>query len=525
MPKDIAYHSSARNKLMIGVDKLANTVKTTLGPKGRYVMLEKPDTSPVVTNDGATIAKEIELDDHLEDMGAQVIKEVASSTNDMAGDGTTTATVLAQCIMHEGVKELAAGANPVELKKGIQGATQLVVAAIKKLATPAETRDALEKVASIAACDVVIGGMIAQALEAAGRDGVVTVDEASSGDTTMAIMEGMHSERGYLSPDMATNKDTMVAELDDPYILITDRTITDPQEIAPLLDRVAEQKKPLLIIAEGVEGAALGTLLLNKKKGILETVAVQPPAYGEGRRARMDDLAVLTGGVFITEEMGYLLRDTTVEMLGKAASVKVSRRDMVIVGGAGGSEALATRIHNLRMLVEGAEYDFDKKQLEERLARLASNVVLIKVGAATESEMKEKKLRFNDALNAARAAAGEGIVPGGGTVYLSSLPAVEAFAKTLTGDARVGAQIVARALKEPTRQIATNAGLDGGAVVATIIESPAGIGFNAATGEYENLVLAGVVDSAKVARLALQNAASAVSVLLTTEAGVATSKK
>lgn len=525
MPRNIIYNEDARRKIQAGVDKFAKVMKTTLGPLGRNVVIQKPSASPLVTNDGATIAKEIELEDHIENIGAKVVKEAASRTNDLAGDGTTTAAVLAQCIIQEGLRNIAAGANPVELKKGIQGATQLAVAAIRKLAKPVEAREAIAQVAAISAKDPVIGEMIAEAMEKVGTDGVITVDKSNSMDTTLKVTEGMQYEKGYLSSNMVTNKEKMVAELNNPYILITDRKISNAQELIPLLEQVKEQDRSLLIIAEGVEGEALGMLVLNMINGMLNVVAVHPPAYGDGRRALMEDIAILTGGTFITEDMGYMLHEATVDMLGTAASVRIEKQRTIIIDGAGDKKAVASRIGNLRLRIEKAEYDFDRKQLEERLAKLASGVAVINVGAATEVEMKEKKQRIEDALHAAKAAVAEGIVAGGGIAYVNTIPAVKAYVETLSGDRKTGAAIILRALEEPARQIAENAGLDGGAVIAELMRHPAGVGFNVLTEEYINMMEAGIVDSAKVTRLALQNAASVSTVLLTTEAVVTDTKE
>ena len=508
-----------------GVDKLADVVKTTLGPQGCNVVIQSPSGAPLVTNDGATIAKAIELEDCVENMGARLIREVTLKTKDAAGDGSTTATVLAQCIIREGFKNVASGANTVELKKGIQGATQLAAAAIRKLARPVETREAIAQVAATSAEDTGIGEMIAQAMEKVGRDGVITVDESESRDTVLTVREGMQLDVGYLAPEMVTDKKKMVAELNDPYILITDRKIADAQELVPLQEQIAAQGRPLLIIAEGVEGGALAMLVINKMNGVLNAVAVHPPAYGDGRRTRMEDLALLTGGAFITEDMGYSLQKTTPGMLGSAAFVRVEKKNTVIVGGAGDKKALAARIRNLRMLIEKAEYDFDRKQLEERLAKLSSGVAVIKVGAATEIEIREKKLRVEHALSAARAAMAEGIVPGGGVAYINIMPAIRAYVETLSGDMKTGAAIILKALVEPARQIAVNAGMEGSSIIAEVKRRPAGVGFNAVTKEYTNMMASGIVDSAKVVRLALQSAASVSAVLLTVEAGVADSKK
>ena len=520
MPREIVYNEDVRKKLQSGVDKVADTIKATLGPNGRYVVIQKPNVSPLETNDGATIAKEFELEDYAENMGAQLIKEVALKTNDAAGDGTTTATVLAQFIIREGLKNIASGANPMELKKGIQGATQLAAAAIRKLSIPVKTRQAIAQVGAVSAKDTDIGEMIADAMEKVGSDGIITVDESTKMDTTLTVMEGMQLERGYLSPQMITDKEKMVAELDNPYILITDQKITNPQTLVPLLNQIAERSRSLLIVAESVDGEALGMLVMNMMRGMLNAVAIHPPAYGDGRKARMDDLAVLTGGTFISEDMGYVLSETTIDMLGSATSVTVSKNNTIIAGGAGGKEEVETRIGYLRMLIDRAEYDFDRKQLEERLAKLISGVAVISVGGATEIEMKEKKLRIEDALNAARAAVAEGIIPGGGIAYIKTEPVIKAYVKTLSGDTKTGAEIILKALKEPTRQIAENAGMDGSAVIAQLMRHPTGIGFNAATGEYTNMMEAGIVDPAKVTRLALQSAASVSAVLMTTEAGI-----
>ena len=442
MPKEIVYSEDFRRRIQSGVDKLANTMKITLGPKGRNVVIQRSSGSPLVTNDGATIAKEIELEDCVENMGTRLIKEVALKTKDMAGDGTTTATILAQYIIREGFKSITSGANAVELKKGIQGATQLAIAAIRKLAKPVETREAIKQVAATSAEDTDIGEMIAEALEKVGMDGVITVDESEGRDTFLNVSEGMQLEGGYLSPEMVTDKEKMVAELDNPYILITDLKIADPQELVPLLDQVAKQGRPLLIIAEGVEGRALGMLVINKMNGVLNVVAINPPAYGDGRRARMEDLAILTGGTFITKDMGYVLQETTLDMLGSASSVRVERKNTVIIGGAGDKKALTTRIQYLRMMIDKAAYDFDRKQLEERLAKLDRGVTIIKVGATTEIGMKEKKLRIENAVHATKAAVAEGIVPGGGVVYINIIPAIKAYVETLSGDMKTGAAII-----------------------------------------------------------------------------------
>lgn len=524
MPKEIVYSEAVRSRMQSGVDKLADVVKTTLGPQGRNVVIQSPSGAPLVTNDGATIAKAIELADDVENMGARLIREVASKTKDATGDGSTTATVLAQCILREGFRSAAAGANPVDLKKGIQGATQLAAAALRRLARPAETPEAIAQVAATSAEDRDIGALIAQAMAKVGRDGVITVDESGSTDTVLEAREGMQLAVGYLSPEMVTDKKKMVAELNNPYILITDHKIADPQALVPLQEQIAAQGRPLLIIAEGVEGGALGMLVLNKLKGVLNAVAIHPPAYGAGRRARMEDLALLTGGAFISQALGYTLEKTTLGMLGRAAFVKVERQNTVILGGAGDKNALAARIRHLRTLIEKAEYDFDRKQLAERLAKLSGGVAVIKVGAATEIETKEKKQRVENALSAARSAVAEGIIPGGGVAYLNILPVIHAYVETLSGDMQTGAAIILKALAEPARQNAENAGMAGSSVVAEVRRRPAGVGFNAVTKEYTNMMAAGIVDSAKVVRLALQSAASVAAMLLTVEAGITDAK-
>ena len=518
MPIDIIYKEDIRQRMLSGINQHADAIRITLGPKGRNTVIEKASASPLITNDGATIAKEIELEDSVENMGVRMIKEVALKTNEAAGDGTTTATVLSHFIISEGFKNVQAGADPIELKKGIEGATQLSAAAIKRLSKPVRTHEAVEQVASISAEDTEIGRMIADAMEQVGMDGVTTIEESKSLETTLNVKSGMQMEKGYISPEMVTDKQRMVAELQNPYILITDKKITDPFEIAPLLEKVAEKKRPLLIIAEAVEAGALGMLLMNNKKGVLAAVAVHPPAYGEGRRARMEDLAVMTGGTFITEDLGYVLREATLDMLGTAVSVSVKRLSTAIVNGGGGKREVAERISQIRMLIDKTEHDFDRTQLQERLGKLTKGVAAIQVGAFTETGMKEKKLRIDDALHAARAAVAEGIVPGGGLAYLKIIPAVKAFVDTLSGDMKTGASIILKALEEPARQIAENAGLDGRSVVAECMRRPSGVGFNAASGEYSDLMQDGVVDSVRVLSMALRNAASVSAILLTTEA-------
>lgn len=521
MPMEIVRSEEMRRRILSGADRLVDAMKGTLGPKGRNVVLQRTHMTPLVTKDGATIAKDFALQDRFENMGAKLIKEVAAKTNETVGDGTTTATVLARFILHQGFRNIAAGANAVELKKGVQGAAQLVAAAVKRMAAPVKTRDVLAQVAAIAAGDAQIGGMIAEALDTVGPDGVIMVEEGGD-ETVVELKVGMQIERGYLSPGMVTDRERMVAELAEPYILITDRKLTSPEELVPLLEQVVASGKPLLIVAETVEGPVLALLAANTKSGVLKAAAIHPPSYGDGRRARMEDLALFTGGTFLSEDLGYRVQDASLEMLGRAASVRVERNNTVVLGGAGDKEAVADRIAWLRMLIDKAQYEFDRKQLEERRAKLCAGVAVIKVGATTVVEMQEKKQRIEDALHAARSAVAEGMVPGGGAAYINAIPAVRAFANTLSGDMKTGAGILLKALTEPTRQIAENAGMDGGTVVAEILRHPAGTGFNAATRECVNMLEAGIVDSAKVTRLALLNAATLSAVLLTTEVAVST---
>ncbi len=520
MAKEIFYGEDARRKLQAGVDQLANTVKITLGPKGRNVLISKSFGSPLITNDGVTIAREIELADGVENMGAQVVKEVASKTNDVAGDGTTTATLLAQIIIKEGFKNVAAGANPMELKKGIQGAVEVAVDEIGKISKPVESKEAIAQVAAVSAADPAIGELIAEAMEKVGKDGVITVEESKSMGTSLDVVEGMQFDRGYLSAYMVSDTEKMVANVENPLILITDKKISNIQELIPLLEQVMKAGRKLMIIAEDVEGEALATLVLNKLRGVVDVVAVKAPGYGERRKAMLEDIAILTGGTVISSELGYELKETTLDMLGSAASVKVDKENTVIVGGAGDKADVQARVANLKAQVEEATSDFDKEKLQERLAKLSGGVAVIKVGAATETELKEKKLRIEDALNATKAAVEEGIVSGGGVALVNTIPAVAAYVDTLSGDVKTGAAIIRRALEEPVRQIAENAGLEGSVVVAEVKKSAVGVGFNAATEEYVNMIEAGIVDPAKVTRSALQNAASASAMLLTTEAGI-----
>lgn len=520
MAKEIFYGEDARRKLQSGVDQLANTVKITLGPKGRNVLINKSFGSPLITNDGVTIAKEIELEDAVENMGAQIVKEVASKTNDVAGDGTTTATLLTQIIIKEGFKNVAAGANPMELKKGIQGAVDVAVEEIGKIAKPVETKESIAQVAAVSAADEKIGELIAEAMEKVGKDGVITVEESKSLGTTLEVVEGMQFDRGYLSAYMVSDTEKMEANIENPLILITDKKITNIQELVPILEQIMQQGRKLLIIAEDVEGDALANLVVNKLRGVIDVVAVKAPGYGERRKAMLEDIAILTGGTVIASDLGYELKEVTVDMLGNASTVKVDKDNTVIVGGSGDKAEVKARVNSIKSQIEETTSEFDKEKLQERLAKLAGGVAVIKVGAATETELKERKLRIEDALNATKAAAEEGIVAGGGAALVNAIPAVKDYVSTLAGDVKTGAAIIIRALEEPVRQIAENAGMEGSVVVAEVKKSQAGVGFNAATEEYVDMIDAGIVDPAKVTRSALQNAASASAMLLTTEAGV-----
>ena len=520
MAKEIFYGEDARRKLQSGVDQLANTVKITLGPKGRNVLINKSFGSPLITNDGVTIAKEIELEDAVENMGAQIVKEVASKTNDVAGDGTTTATLLTQIIIKEGFKNVAAGANPMELKKGIQGAVDVAVEEIGKIAKPVVTKESIAQVAAVSAADEKIGELIAEAMEKVGKDGVITVEESKSLGTTLEVVEGMQFDRGYLSAYMVSDTEKMEANIENPLILITDKKITNIQELVPILEQIMQQGRKLLIIAEDVEGDALANLVVNKLRGVIDVVAVKAPGYGERRKAMLEDIAILTGGTVIASDLGYELKEVTVDMLGNASTVKVDKDNTVIVGGSGDKAEVKARVNSIKSQIEETTSEFDKEKLQERLAKLAGGVAVIKVGAATETELKERKLRIEDALNATKAAVEEGIVAGGGAALVNAIPAVKDYVSTLAGDVKTGAAIIIRALEEPVRQIAENAGMEGSVVVAEVKKSQAGVGFNAATEEYVDMIDAGIVDPAKVTRSALQNAASASAMLLTTEAGV-----
>ncbi|MCI7123576.1 chaperonin GroEL [Mogibacterium sp.] len=520
MAKDLFYGEESRRKLLSGVDKLADTVKITLGPKGRNVLIEKSYGSPLITNDGVSIAKEVELEDQVENMGAQLVKEVATKTNDVAGDGTTTATLLTQAIVREGFKNVTAGANPMVLKRGIDGAVEVAVDYLKNSAKKVDDKESIAQVASVSAGDQEIGRLISEAMDKVGKDGVITVEESKSLGTTLDVVEGMQFDRGYLSPYMAANSEKMEAVLDHPYILLTDKKISNIQEIVPLLEDIMKSGSKLLIVADDVEGEALATLVVNKLRGTLDVVAVKAPGFGDRRKAMMEDIAILTGGTVISEELGYELKETTIDMLGRAETVKVNKDRTVIVNGNGSRTEIKERIDSIRAEVEETTSDFDREKLQERLAKLAGGVAVINAGAATETELKDKKLRLEDALNATRAAVEEGIVSGGGVALIGAIPAVTEYADSLEGDMRTGAKIVERALEEPVRQIAENAGFEGSVVVSKVKESPEGIGFNAASDEYVNMIDAGIVDPVKVTRSALQNAASVSGMLLTTEAGI-----
>ena len=519
MAKDIKFSEEARRAMLRGVDALADAVKVTLGPKGRNVVLEKKFGSPLITNDGVTIAKEIELEDAFENMGAQLVKEVATKTNDVAGDGTTTATVLAQSIIREGLKNVAAGANPMILRKGIEKAVNAAVDEIKKIAKPIEGKESIAQVASISANDDEVGQLIAEAMEKVGNDGVITVEESKGFATELEVVEGMQFDRGYISPYMTTDSDKMEAVLEEPYILITDKKLSNIQEILPILEKVVQQGKPLLIIAEDMEGEALATLVVNKLKGTFTSVAVKAPGFGDRRKAMLQDIAILTGGQVITEELGLDLKTIDLDALGRARQVRVLKEETIIVDGYGDKGDIEARINQIRQQIEETTSEFDKEKLQERLAKLAGGVAVIKVGAATETELKEKKLRIEDALNSTRAAVEEGIVSGGGTAFVNVIRAVEAV--EASGDEKTGVNIIKRALEEPIRQIAYNAGEEGSVIVESLKKEEVGIGFNALTGEWVDMIKAGIVDPAKVTRSALQNAASVAGMFLTTEAVVA----
>ena len=520
MAKDLKYAEDARHALEKGVNKLADTVKITLGPKGRNVVLDKKFGSPLITNDGVTIAKEIELEDRFENMGAQLVKEVATKTNDVAGDGTTTATLLAQAIIREGFKNIAAGANPMILRKGIMMAVDAAVAGIAESAKKVAGKQDITRVASISANDAIIGELIADAMDKVTSDGVITVEESKTMQTELEVVEGMQFDRGYVSPYMVTDSDKMEAVLDDPYILITDKKISNIQEILPVLEKIVQAGRKLVIIAEDLEGEALATILVNKLRGTFTCVAVKAPGFGDRRKAMLQDIAILTGGQVITEELGLDLKETTIDQLGRARQIKIQKENTIIVDGAGDEKEIKARIGSIRAQIEETTSDFDREKLQERLAKLSGGVAVIKVGSATETEMKEKKLRIEDALAATRAAVEEGIVAGGGTVLIDVLPNVAALLSESTGEVKTGIQIVLKALEEPVRQIAANAGLDGSVVCEKVKTSAHGIGFDVMKEELVDMKATGIVDPAKVTRSALQNAASIASILLTTEAVV-----
>ena len=519
MAKDIKFSADARSSMVRGVDILANTVKVTLGPKGRNVVLEKSFGSPLITNDGVTIAKEIELEDHFENMGAKLVSEVASKTNDIAGDGTTTATVLTQAIVREGIKNVTAGANPIGIRRGIEAAVATAVEALKSNSVPVSNKEAIAQVAAVSSRSEKVGEYISEAMEKVGNDGVITIEESKGMETELDVVEGMQFDRGYLSQYMVTDNEKMVAELDNPYILITDKKISNIQEILPLLENILKTNRPLLIVADDVDGEALPTLVLNKIRGTFNVVAVKAPGFGDRRKAMLEDIAVLTGGTVITDDLGLELKDATIEALGQASKVTVDKDSTVIVEGSGNPEAIANRVAVIKSQIESSTSEFDREKLQERLAKLSGGVAVIKVGAATETELKEMKLRIEDALNATRAAVEEGIVSGGGTDYINVLDAVAGL--ELAGDEATGRNIVLRALEEPVRQIALNAGFEGSIVIDRLKNSEVGTGFNAATGEWVNMIEAGIIDPVKVTRSALQNAASVASLILTTEAVVA----
>lgn len=519
MSKEIKFSSDARSAMVRGVDILADTVKVTLGPKGRNVVLEKSFGSPLITNDGVTIAKEIELEDHFENMGAKLVSEVASKTNDIAGDGTTTATVLTQAIVREGIKNVTAGANPIGIRRGIETAVAAAVEALKNNAIPVANKEAIAQVAAVSSRSEKVGEYISEAMEKVGKDGVITIEESRGMETELEVVEGMQFDRGYLSQYMVTDSEKMVADLENPYILITDKKISNIQEILPLLESILQSNRPLLIIADDVDGEALPTLVLNKIRGTFNVVAVKAPGFGDRRKAMLEDIAILTGGTVITEDLGLELKDATIEALGQAARVTVDKDSTVIVEGAGNPEAISNRVAVIKSQIETTTSEFDREKLQERLAKLSGGVAVIKVGAATETELKEMKLRIEDALNATRAAVEEGIVAGGGTALANVIPAVATL--ELTGDEATGRNIVLRALEEPVRQIAHNAGFEGSIVIDRLKNVELGIGFNAATGEWVNMIDQGIIDPVKVSRSALQNAASVASLILTTEAVVA----
>ena len=525
MAKEIKYGAEARQALEAGVDKLANTVRVTIGPKGRNVVLSRSYGAPLITNDGVTIAKEIELEDSFENMGAQLVKEVATKTNDVAGDGTTTATVLAQAMIHEGIKNLAAGANPIILRKGMKKATDCAVEAIAKMSSKVNGKEHIARVAAISAGDEAVGQLVADAMEKVTGDGVITIEESKTMQTELDLVEGMQFDRGYISAYMVTDTEKMETVLDNPLILITDKKISNIQDILPVLEQIHQSGTPLLIVAEDVEGEALSTLILNKLRGVFNVVAVKAPGYGDRRKAMLEDIAILTGGTVISEELGLDLKTTTIDQLGRAKSVKIAKENTVIVEGAGAKEAIDGRIKQIKSQIETTTSDFDREKLQERLAKLAGGVAVIRVGAATETEMKEAKLRLEDALAATKAAVEEGIIAGGGSAYIHASKEVSKLAETLSGDEKTGANIVLKALEAPLFHISANAGLEGSVIINKVRESEVGTGFDALNEEYVDMVKAGILDPAKVTRSALQNATSVAATLLTTESVVATIKE
>lgn len=521
MAKDIKFSEDARQSMVRGIDILADTVKVTLGPKGRNVVLDQSYGSPLITNDGVTIAKEIELEDKFEDMGAKLVAEVASKTNDIAGDGTTTATVLTQAIVTEGMKNVTAGANPVGVRRGIDKAIRVASDRLSEISVPVNSKGAIANVASISSGDSEVGDLIAEAMEKVGQDGVITIEESQSIDTSLDVVEGMQFDRGYLSQYMVTDNDKMEAVLENPYILLTDKKISNIQDILPVLEQVVQEGRALLLVADDIDGEALPTLVLNKIRGTFNVVGIKAPAFGDRRKAMLEDLSILTGGQVITEDLGLELKDTTIDQLGSANRVVITKDETTIVEGAGDKEQLAQRVAQIRSQIEETTSEYDREKLLERLAKLAGGVAVIKVGAATESELNERKLRIEDALNATRAAVDQGIVAGGGTAFINAKKAVAELAETLAGDEQTGAQIVLRALEAPVRQIAENAGLEGSVIVEKLKEQAEGVGFNAATSEWVNMIEEGIVDPTKVSRSALQNAGSVAGLILSTEAAVA----
>lgn len=520
MAKDILYGSDARSKMETGINKLADTVKVTLGPKGRNVVLERAYGSPLITNDGVTIAREIELEDKAENMGAQLLREVATKTNDVAGDGTTTATLLAQAIIKAGLKNLAAGSNPMILQKGIKKAVEKTIESLQKQSVKIESKEKIANVASVSAGDEEIGKLISEAMEKVGNDGVITVEESKSMGTTLEVVEGMQFDRGYVSSYMVTDTEKMIAELDNPYILITDKKITNIQDILPVLEQIVQSGKALLIIAEDIEGEAMATLVVNKLRGTFNCVAVKAPGFGDRRKAMLEDIAILTGGTVVSSDLGYELKDTTIDMLGSAQKVKAEKENTVIVKGAGDDEKIKERVKQLRAQYEESESDFDREKLQERLAKLSGGVAVVQVGAATETELKEKKLRIEDALNATRAAVEEGIIAGGGVALIDTIEDVRPLLDETEGDEKTGVMIILRALEEPLRQIAENAGKEGSVIVSAVFEKEKGVGYDALHDKYVDMIKEGIVDPTKVTRSALQNAASVAAMVLTTEATV-----